>query len=362
MNIGYVTLNQGSYKGGSEKLWRKSVFQALEKGHDVIISVYGNSLRATKDIFKELDLSIETRRNFNGFTLWRRFGLYSKSFFKKTQMDAVVISCGGLAELELKINQTRINNLSVPYVILVHSNTDSWVFSRNNQIKITGILKNAKQVFFVSKRLVRQSESQLNINLTNASIIKNPIELASTSPIPLTKEIAFVGTIDIAVKGIGVLIESFANTIWDDRGVILNIYGEGEDEKEIRNLIKTIRIENRVKMHGWVGNIDEVWDKNSTLISTSFNEGMPMVIQEAMIRGRLVVATDVGGTTEIIEDGISGYIAKYPTVKAVNEALERWWYDRGNWSRVAKEGTKSVNEFLNSTPGSESILNSFTHD
>jgi len=362
MKIGYVTLNQGSYKGGSEKLWRKSVFQALKKGHDVIISIYGNSLQATIEIFKELDLSIETRRNFNGFTLWRRFGLYSKSFFKKTQIDAVVISCGGLAELELKINQTRIDNLAVPYVILIHSNTDNWVFSFKNQIRITSILENAEKVFFVSQRLVRQSESQLNINLTNASIIKNPIELASTSPIPKTKEIAFIGTLDIAVKGIGVLIESLSNTIWDDRGVILNIYGEGKDEKEIRNLINTFRVENRVKMHGWVGNIDEVWDKNSTLISTSFNEGMPMVIQEAMIRGRLVVATDVGGTTEIIQDGISGYIAEYPTVQAVNEALDRWWDDRGNWSRVAKEGTKSVNEFLNSTPGSEAILKVLSHD
>lgn len=362
MKIGYVTLNQGSHKGGSEKLWRNSVFQALDKGHDVIISIYENSLRATIDIFKELNLSIETRRNFNGFTLWRRFGLYSKRFFNKTQIDAVVISCGGLAELDLKINQTRINNLDVPYVILVHSNTDHWVFSRNNQIEIADILKNAEKVFFVSKRLLRQSESQLNINLTNASMIKNPIELASTSPIPKTKEIAFIGTLDIAVKGIGVLIESLSNTIWDERGVILNVYGEGKDEKEIRNLIKTFRIENRVKMHGWVGNIDEVWDKNSTLISTSFNEGMPMVIQEAMIRGRLVVATDVGGTTEIIEDEMSGYIAKYPTVKAVSEALDRWWDDRGNWSRVAKEGTKSVNEFLKSTPGSEAIIKVLSHD
>ena len=362
MNIGYITLNQGAYKGGSEKLWRTSVLQALEKGHDVIISVYDNSLQGTKDIFKDLDLSIETRRNFNGFTLWRRFGFYSKRFFKKTQIDAAVISCGGLAELELKINQTRINNLAVPYVILIHSNTDNWEFSIKNQIRITSILENAEKVFFVSQRLVRQSESQLNINLTNASIIKNPIELASTSPIPKTKEIAFIGTLDIAVKGIGVLIESLSNTIWDDRGVILNIYGEGKDEKEIRNLINTFRVENRVKMHGWVGNIDEVWDKNSTLISTSFNEGMPMVIQEALIRGRLVVATDVGGTTEIIKNGISGYIAKYPTVKAVNEALDRWWDDRENWSQVAKEGTKSVNEFLKSTPGSESILNSISHD
>ncbi|MDG2312183.1 MAG: glycosyltransferase [Flavobacteriales bacterium] len=362
MKIGYVTLNQGSDKGGSEKLWRKSVFQALEKGHDVVISVYENSLRATIEIFKELNLSIETRRNFNGFTLWRRVGLYSKRFFNKTQIDAVVISCGGLAELELKINQTRTNNLAVPYVILVHSNTDHWGFSRNNQIEIADILKNAEKVFFVSQRLIRQTESQLNIKLTNASMIKNPIEQASTSPIPKTKEIAFIGTLDIAVKGIGVLIESFSNTIWDERGVILNVYGEGKDEKEIRSLIKTFRVENRVKMHGWVGNIDEMWDRNSTLISTSFNEGMPMVIQEALMRGRLVVATDVGGNTEIIEDGMSGYIAKHPTVKAVNEALERWWNDKDNWNRVAKEGTKSVKRFLNTTPGSELILKTLTHD
>ena len=362
MNIGYITLNQGSHKGGSEKLWRTSVIQALEKGHRVIISIYANSLQATKERFKEVDTSIETRRNFNGFTLWRRLGFYTKRFFLDHDIDAAVISCGGLAELELQINQTRINNLTIPYVILVHNNTESWVFSVKNQIKISDILESADKVFFVSQRLIRQTESQLNLKLTNASIIKNPIKLERSSPIPSTKEIAFIGTIDIAVKGLGVLLESFSNTIWNDRGVILNIYGEGKDEGKIKKLIKKLRLEDRVRMHGWVGNIDEVWDRNSTLISTSFNEGMPMVIQEAMMRGRLVVATDVGGTTEIIEDGMSGYIAEFPTVKAVNEALDRWWNDKENWNRVAKEGTKSVKMFLNTAPGSEVILNALTHD
>ena len=159
-----------------------------------------------------------------------------------------------------------------------------------------------------------------------------------SSPIPSTKEIAFIGTIDIAVKGLGVLLESFSNTIWNDRGVILNIYGEVNVLRKIKKLIKKLR---QLLLYIYlVGNIDEVWDRNSTLISTSFNEGMPMVIQEAMMRGRLVVATDVGGTTEIIEDGISGYIAEFPTVKAVNEALDRWWNDREKLESSGKRRDK----------------------
>jgi len=362
MKIGYVTLNQGSYRGGSEKLWRESACQAIENGHEAVVSVYANSVIPTQEIFKDRNVSIEARLNFNGFTLWRRLSLYTKRFFRNDDIDAIVVSCGGLAEIELKINQTRIKQMSVPYVVLIHSNTDNWTFSNKNQRTISNILKNAEKVFFVSKKLIKQSESQLSIKLTNASIIKNPIKRVDSSPLPKTKGIAFIGSVDIAVKGIGLLIETFANNIWGDRGVILNIYGEGRDELEIANIIKKYRMQDRVKMHGWVENIDDVWEENLTLISTSFNEGMPMVIQEAMMRGRVVVATDVGGATEIIEDGVSGFIANHPTVEDINYALERWWDERDNWVQVAKKGVESVNVYLDSTPGSESIIKSFTHD
>ena len=52
------------------------------------------------------------------------------------------------------------------------------------------------------------------------------------------------------------------------------------------------------------------------------------MIQEAMMRGRVVVATDVGGPAEIITDGENGYIAEAASLSYVLNALERWWKDR----------------------------------
>jgi glycosyltransferase involved in cell wall biosynthesis len=61
-----------------------------------------------------------------------------------------------------------------------------------------------------------------------------------------------------------------------------------------------------------------------------------LALLEAMSYNRMAVVTDVGDARELIDDGINGFIADAPTVKHIDEALERAWEKRNDWEEMGK--------------------------
>ena len=78
-------------------------------------------------------------------------------------------------------------------------------------------------------------------------------------------------------------------------------------------------------MIGFAGFVapEDIWAKEQILVLPSRQEGLPIALVEAMMAGRPAVVTDVGGNREVIDEGITGFIAEAPTVCAVSAALER---------------------------------------
>ena len=69
--------------------------------------------------------------------------------------------------------------------------------------------------------------------------------------------------------------------------------------------------------------IEEIWSANQVLVMPSRYEGLPLVIVEAMLCSRPVLATDVEGNSEIGIDGLTGFLAAAPTVAIVAQGVER---------------------------------------
>ncbi|WP_281224924.1 glycosyltransferase [Flavobacterium aquiphilum] len=90
-------------------------------------------------------------------------------------------------------------------------------------------------------------------------------------------------------------------------------FGDGEEFDEINELVK--KITNPLitcKLMGACSNekVLEEYKKNpyDVFINVSENEGVPVSIMEAISFGKIIIATDVGGTAEIVEDGINGFL------------------------------------------------------
>ena len=61
-----------------------------------------------------------------------------------------------------------------------------------------------------------------------------------------------------------------------------------------------------------------------------------------MLCGRIVVATDVAGNAEHVRDGIDGFIAEAPTVRHLDDAMERAWQRRDEWLAMAKSARERL--------------------
>jgi glycosyltransferase involved in cell wall biosynthesis len=92
---------------------------------------------------------------------------------------------------------------------------------------------------------------------------------------------------------------------------------------------------------------------NGKLIDVLGNEGFPTALLEAMWFGLPVVATDIAGIRELIEDGLNGFIVPPSDKEALAEALEKLLSDQALRIQMGKAGRQrvqsrfSLNTFIN---------------
>jgi len=83
-------------------------------------------------------------------------------------------------------------------------------------------------------------------------------------------------------------------------------------EKFIHKLIQKLNIQNQIHFHGWQSRqqILELHSLCALYVLSSRQETLPVAVAEAMATGRVVIASDVGAVSEMIEDKVTGFL--YP--------------------------------------------------
>ena len=97
-------------------------------------------------------------------------------------------------------------------------------------------------------------------------------------------------------------------------------------------------------------NIADVWRDHHALVLPSRFEGLPLSIVEAMLSERPVIATDVAGNKELLQDDVTGFIAAAPTVMHLDEAMERAWQRRGEWRTIGRAAGEAARAVLPKDP------------
>jgi glycosyltransferase involved in cell wall biosynthesis len=108
-------------------------------------------------------------------------------------------------------------------------------------------------------------------------------------------------------------------------GAFLVLAGAGPDEERLRRLVTELSLEGRVHFLGHRDDVTQVFAALDLLVLSSDTEGLPNVVLEAMALGVPVVATAVGGTPELVTDGLTGRLVpkgdEAALASAVVEAL-----------------------------------------
>ncbi len=119
-----------------------------------------------------------------------------------------------------------------------------------------------------------------------------------------------VGTVGrlVPIKGYDVFLKAAQKMALQNDSIRFLVVGEGPSEKELKALARRYKIEEKVIFAGYRKDIPELFKAMDVFVISSYSEGGPIVLLEAMASGVPVVSTRVGGIPEVIEDGQTGLL------------------------------------------------------
>lgn len=102
-------------------------------------------------------------------------------------------------------------------------------------------------------------------------------------------------------KDIGTLLRAFSIVSQHcERPAVLVMVGDGEDRPLAESLIESLGLRDRVFLTGARADIPELMREFDLYVSSSYKEGVPLVLLEAMATGLPCIATDVGGVADVV--------------------------------------------------------------
>ncbi|OUR82898.1 hypothetical protein A9Q82_05415 [Cycloclasticus sp. 46_120_T64] len=158
----------------------------------------------------------------------------------------------------------------------------------------------------------------LSIANRKTLVINNFVDIEKKDLKRKANQILFLGAF-IQRKGIFDLIEAVSNLPGDCH---LHICGAGENEK-VQELTNQLGVNASITNHGWVNSEQkrQLLSECSVFILPSYNEGLPMVIIEAMACEIPIISSPVGGIPEVIVEGETGYLVDPGDVDAITNKI-----------------------------------------
>lgn len=162
-------------------------------------------------------------------------------------------------------------------------------------------------------------------DVRKAVVIHNPctIEPHSLAKVRESKTVVAVGRMS-EQKALDRLVKAWAGVHEAHPDWQLCIYGEGEMQEQLQQLIIQLGLQSSCRLCGTTDDVASVYASAAIYAMTSRFEGFPLVLIEAMTCGLPVVAMDCPtGTREIIEPDRNGLLVPDGDIAAMTDALNR---------------------------------------
>jgi glycosyltransferase involved in cell wall biosynthesis len=143
-------------------------------------------------------------------------------------------------------------------------------------------------------------------------------------------------------KGFEVLLEAAARLAAKDLPVGFLHFGDGPLRDALQRRTHALSLGDRFLLAGFRGDLDQLMPCFDVLALPSFTEGMPNVVLEALAAGVPVVATAVGGTPEVIENGVSGHLVPAGDPEALAQRIGDVLADEAARKRMGQRGRQRI--------------------
>ena len=366
MHVVFVSGNRAW--GGSEELWSATAAALASGGHRV--TAFKSGIAETEPRIRRLrELSCRVR-DLDRFPLMpaRLFGLvrflspgaaYGHEIVRlliglalSRRPDLVVVSQGGNHDGHVLAEVCR--RLRLPYAIVSHKASELDWPPDWQQKTIAAVYRGARACYFVSAHTRRLTEEQIGFPPPRAEVVRNPFlvpwEPRTDWPDDTHEwRMACVGRLHPKEKGQDLLLRVLARPRWRDRPLSITFFGDGLQRASLERMARNLGLTS-VAFAGFVYDVPAIWSRHHGLILPSRCEGLPLALIEAMLSGRVPIVTDVGGNGEVVDDGVSGYLATVPCEDALDHAMERAWSARHRWREIGAAAAAMIRTVIPRDP------------
>ena len=150
------------------------------------------------------------------------------------------------------------------------------------------------------------------------------------------------------VKNHEMLIRAFAKIAAAHENVKLQLIGEGELRPQMEELVKSLKIKNKVDFLGLQANVYPFLHDADTFCLPSKYEGIPMTLIEAMGTGLPIISCEVGGIPDMLTDKQNALLVP-PDVEGIAHGMEQLYSDRVLRERLGMAAEKRSEDFSSET-------------
>ena len=147
-----------------------------------------------------------------------------------------------------------------------------------------------------------------------------------------------------AEKGHADFIEALALVVQRGHRLSAVLAGDGPERPRLEAQIAARGLQDSVFLPGYVEGPQRLLEETDLMVLPSHTEGLPNAALEALAMDVPVLATRVGGTPEIVEDGVTGRLVPPRDPAAMAAAIEHFLTHREAWTQMAVRGHAVVGE------------------
>ncbi len=249
----------------------------------------------------------------HGMTDWQ-WALQFKRLLRQEQVDLIHAH-----EFDANVQGTFVAALSgIPLVATVHGKNYFWERIRrrlayrwvSRKATMVAVSQNLKQ-FIIEKVGVLPGRVKVLYNGVDVLPQCTPTEVIECrKELGLPEDHQIVGVVGnlYPVKGHQYLIDGIPSVLAKCPNTSFVFAGRGELEVELKAQVHRLGVEAKVFFLGLRQDIPRILAMLDVFVLPSLSEGLSMAILEAMIAGKPVVATQVGGNPELVLDGETGFL------------------------------------------------------
>ncbi len=212
-----------------------------------------------------------------------------------------------------------------------------------------------RRFIVVCKKLAGQLQAE-GVPPDKIITIYNGLEIASYDPeipgLPVRQEFGLAPEAVVAgiiarfhpVKGHAYLLQALARVVRELPRLVLLVVGAGPGRAKLEEMAARLEVDRNVIFTGFRRDIPEIIAALDFLVLPSLSEGLSLTVMEGMAMQRPVLATEVGGTPEIITPGVDGLLVPPADIPALAAGVARLARDRRMAAEIGLAARRTVEQ------------------